>query len=188
MRQRRCGLVWKKLASTSSRWKTLASDINQKHPFISVIVIAVMAVLAGRGRPHRDCQMGGVSSGVPAGGIWCCPTAFRRKMSFCGFCRHFSQKLFRHLFLRSGWKRCGGRVEETIGSLSTRPWRSTVARCGGSHDQKERAGPHLHSVGVWAADFGMTLAQTACEEKSNEIAAIPELLKLVHIQGSHHHH
>ena len=27
------------------------SDINQKHPFVSVIVIAVMAVLAGAGGP-----------------------------------------------------------------------------------------------------------------------------------------
>jgi predicted transposase YbfD/YdcC len=52
-----------------------------------------------------------------------------------------------------------------------------------SHDRKNGLGP-LHSVSVWAADFGMTLAQTACEEKSNEITAIPEVLKLVHIEGA----
>jgi len=52
-----------------------------------------------------------------------------------------------------------------------------------SHDRKNGLGP-LHSVSVWAADYGMTLAQTACAEKSNEITAIPELLKLVHIQGA----
>ena len=42
----------------------------------------------------------------------------------------------------------------------------------------------MHSVSVWAADFGMTLPQTACEEKSNEITAIPELLRLVDIKGA----
>jgi len=52
-----------------------------------------------------------------------------------------------------------------------------------SHDRKNGLGP-LHSVSVWAADFGMTLAQTVYEEKSNEITAIPELLKLVHIEGA----
>jgi predicted transposase YbfD/YdcC len=52
-----------------------------------------------------------------------------------------------------------------------------------SHDRKNGLGA-LHSVSVWAADYGMTLAQTACEEKSNEITAIPEVLKLVHIQGA----
>ncbi len=53
----------------------------------------------------------------------------------------------------------------------------------GSHDRKNGLGP-LHAVSVWAADFGMTLAQTACDEKSNEITAIPELLKLVRTQGT----
>lgn len=52
-----------------------------------------------------------------------------------------------------------------------------------SHDRKHGRGP-LHSVSVWAADFGLTLAQTACAEKSNEITAIPEVLKLVHLPGA----
>ena len=42
----------------------------------------------------------------------------------------------------------------------------------------------LHSVSIWASEFGLSLGQVACAEKSNEITAIPELLKLVDIQGS----
>jgi predicted transposase YbfD/YdcC len=52
-----------------------------------------------------------------------------------------------------------------------------------SHARKQGLGP-LHSVSVWATDFGLTLGQVACAEKSNEITAIPELLKLVHIHGA----
>jgi predicted transposase YbfD/YdcC len=52
-----------------------------------------------------------------------------------------------------------------------------------SHDRKKGLGP-LHSVSAWASDFGLTLGQVACEEKSNEITAIPELLKLIDINGA----
>ncbi len=42
----------------------------------------------------------------------------------------------------------------------------------------------LHSVSVWASEFGLSLGQVACAEKSNEITAIPELLRLVDIKGA----
>jgi len=41
----------------------------------------------------------------------------------------------------------------------------------------------LHLVTAWASENGLTLGQVACEEKSNEITAIPELLKLLAIKG-----
>jgi predicted transposase YbfD/YdcC len=52
-----------------------------------------------------------------------------------------------------------------------------------SHDRSKGLGA-LHSVSVWASDFGLSLGQIACAEKSNEITAIPELLRLVDIQGA----
>ena len=42
----------------------------------------------------------------------------------------------------------------------------------------------LHSVSIWASKFGLSLGQVACAEKSNEITAIPELLRLVDIKGT----
>ena len=42
----------------------------------------------------------------------------------------------------------------------------------------------LHSVSVWASEYGLSLGQVACAEKSNEITAIPELLRLVDIKGA----
>jgi predicted transposase YbfD/YdcC len=41
----------------------------------------------------------------------------------------------------------------------------------------------LHLVTAWASENGLTLGQVACEEKSNEITAIPELLKLLSLEG-----
>lgn len=42
----------------------------------------------------------------------------------------------------------------------------------------------LHLVTAWASENGLTLAQVAVEDKSNEITAIPELLKLLNLKGS----
>jgi len=52
-----------------------------------------------------------------------------------------------------------------------------------SHDRKNGLGA-LHSVSVWASEFGLSLGQVACAEKSNEITAIPEVLRLVDIKGA----
>lgn len=43
--------------------------------------------------------------------------------------------------------------------------------------------PALHLVTMWASENGLTLAQVAVEDKSNEITAIPEVLRQVDIKG-----
>jgi hypothetical protein len=52
-----------------------------------------------------------------------------------------------------------------------------------SHDRRRNLGA-LHSVSVWASEFGLALAQVATAEKSNEITAIPRLLSLIDIHGA----
>lgn len=41
----------------------------------------------------------------------------------------------------------------------------------------------LHVVSAFAHEFGVVLGQIACEEKSNEITAIPKLLEMLEISG-----
>ena len=36
---------------------------------------------------------------------------------------------------------------------------------------------------AWAGEYGLALGQVACAEKSNEITAIPELLKMIDVRG-----
>jgi predicted transposase YbfD/YdcC len=60
----------------------------------------------------------------------------------------------------------------------------TVAIDGKSVRGSGKAGaPALHLVSAWAADMGLLLGQRKVDAKSNEITAIPELLKLLHLKG-----
>jgi len=43
---------------------------------------------------------------------------------------------------------------------------------------------HIHAVSAWACSNGLTLAQAFVTEKSNEITAIPELLKMLNLKGA----
>jgi predicted transposase YbfD/YdcC len=42
----------------------------------------------------------------------------------------------------------------------------------------------LHMISAWAVENGVSLGQRAVDNKSNEITAIPELLKLLELQGA----
>lgn len=52
----------------------------------------------------------------------------------------------------------------------------------GSRD-RVNGGKALHMVSAWACDNRLVLAQEATDEKSNEITAIPKLLKLLELKG-----
>jgi predicted transposase YbfD/YdcC len=156
------------------------SEINQKHPFVSVIVIAVMAVLAGAGGPTAIaawasdketflCRHLALPNGVPKKDVFLRVLSAIRPEAF-------QACFFAWLELLRARAEEHADVTQPILNVDGK----TLRR---SHDRKNGLGA-LHSVSVWAAEFGMTLAQTACEEKSNEITAIPEVLKLVHIQGA----
>lgn len=41
----------------------------------------------------------------------------------------------------------------------------------------------VHIVSAWAAENGLVLGEVAADEKSNEITAIPKLLKMLHLKG-----
>src|SRR5262249_1903971 len=51
-----------------------------------------------------------------------------------------------------------------------------------THDPNTGLGP-LHVVTAWAGELGLALGQRACAEKSNEITAIPDLLKKIDVRG-----
>src|SRR6202030_1463883 len=55
--------------------------------------------------------------------------------------------------------------------------------CRRSHDAAHGLGP-LHIVSAWASEEGIALGQVATEEKSNEITAIPQLLKQIDLTNT----
>lgn len=156
------------------------STINQKHPLVSVVVIALMAVLAGASGPttiaqwakHKEAFLLSVldlPNGVPRKDV------FRRVLSLlkpAAFQTCFAAWLSALRDKAAAATEIAQPVYAIDGKTSRR-----------SHDRKKGLGA-LHSVSVWASEFGLSLGQVACADKSNEITAIPELLKLVSIEGA----
>jgi predicted transposase YbfD/YdcC len=156
------------------------STVNRKHPLVSVVVTALMAVLAGASGPtsiakwaamKQDflCKVLDFPSGIPSKDV------FRRVLMMINpsaFQACFTKWL---ASLRATAQRAT-KVEQPIYAIDGK----TARR---SHDRAKGLGA-LHSVSVWASEFGLTLGQVACAEKSNEITAIPDLLRLVDIKGA----
>ena len=157
------------------------SSINVQHPFISVVMIALMGVLAGASGPtaiarwaefKKDLLLGCLKlpNGIP------CKDVFRRVLST------INPGAFQACFtnwiqsLRETAVASSGSEEQLILAIDGK----TLRR---SHDQSHGLGA-LHVVSAWATDLGLSLGQVATDEKSNEITAIPELLKLIDLKGS----
>ena len=156
------------------------STINQKHPFVSVVVIALMAVLAGASGPTTIAQWAkykeafllrvlDLPNGVPRKDV------FRRVLSL------LNPTAFQTCF--AAWLKTLRDQAAAATEIAQPVYAVDGKTARRSHDRKKALGA-LHSVSVWASELGLSLGQVACDDKSNEITAIPELLKLVDIQGA----
>jgi predicted transposase YbfD/YdcC len=156
------------------------SPINRRHPLVSVVVIALMAVLAGAGGPTSIADWAELKRDVLLE-LLDLPHGIPRKDVFRRVLMALRPAAFQACF--TGWL---GSLRESA-EAATGVGQPVLAVDGKalrrSHDRKNHLGA-LHSVSAWAGDFGLSLGQVACEEKSNEITAIPELLRLVDIQGA----
>jgi predicted transposase YbfD/YdcC len=154
------------------------SHINRRHPLPSILVIAVLAVLAGAAGPTAIARWAKLKEdllttildlphGIPGKDV------FRRVLMVlkpAAFEACFNAWIAR---LRDEATAATG-VDRPIVSIDGK----TARR---SHDAKEDLGP-LHVVTAWAGDYGLALGQEVCAEKSNEITAIPELLKKIDVR------
>ena len=161
------------------------SPINIKHPFVSVVVIAMMGVLAGASGPTAIAKWANLKAdfllqaldlpqGIP------CKDVFRSLLSV------LKPEAFQTCFvswltsLRASAEAQAAEEGQAVGKPIFAIDGKTSRR---SHDRASGLGA-LHTVSVWASEFGLSLGQVACAEKSNEITAIPELLQLVDIKGT----
>jgi predicted transposase YbfD/YdcC len=155
-------------------------SVNRKHPLVSVVVIAVMAVLAGAGGPTAIARWAALKEEFLVTALDL-PDGVPRKDVFRRVLMALRPEAFRACFvswldsLRAEAAAVTG-VDQPILAVDGK----TARR---SHDRKNGLGA-LHSVTVWASEFGLSLGQVACAEKSNEITAIPELLRLVDLKGA----
>jgi predicted transposase YbfD/YdcC len=156
------------------------STVNLQHPLVSVIVIALLAVLAGASGPTAIAKWAALKeefllkslnlpNGIPRKDVFRRVLMVLKPGAFQACFANWLQSLRATAAAATG-------VERPVLAIDGK----TVRR---SHDRGNGLGA-LHSVSVWASDFGLSLGQVACAEKSNEITAIPELLRLVDIKGA----
>jgi predicted transposase YbfD/YdcC len=156
------------------------SSVNRKHPLVSVVVIALMAVLAGANGPTAIAEWAALKEEFLREALDL-PNGVPRKDVFRRVLMLLKPAAFQACFaawlqsLRATAAAAAG-VEQPVLAVDGK----TARR---SHDRSKGLSA-LHSVSVWASEFGLSLGQVACAEKSNEITAIPELLRLVDIHGA----
>jgi len=156
------------------------STINQRHPLDSVLVISLLAVLAGAGGPTAIARWAALKQDLLLQ-VLDLPNGIPRKDVFRRVLMALKPAAFQACF--AGWLqslRTEAAAETGIEQPILPVDGKTLRR---SHDRDKGLGA-LHSVSVWASEYGLSLGQVACDEKSNEITAIPELLRLVDIKGA----
>lgn len=152
------------------------STINRRHLLVDVVVISLCGVLAGADGPVA------IEVWATANQDW-----LRRHLELPhGIPSHDTLRRFLERVDPQAFQRCFAAWIESLLIPDSEGARllsidgKTLRR---SHDRKHKLGP-LHLVSVWASDQGLTLAQVATEEKSNEITAIPAVLELVDLKGA----
>src|SRR4051794_26265686 len=131
------------------------STINRKHPLVSVVVIAMMAVLAGAGGPTAIAKWAAMKeefllrvlempSGIPRKDVFRRVLALLKPEAFQACFVSWLQALRANAAAASG-------VDQPIFAVDGK----TARR---SHDRQNGLGA-LHAVSVWASEFGLSLGQ-----------------------------
>jgi predicted transposase YbfD/YdcC len=154
--------------------------INRRHPLRNVIVIAILAILAGANGPTAIARWARAKEKFLLRGLLL-PHGVPRKDVFRLVLTLLNPKVFQACF--ADWL-----TALRLSAMAKRDIDRPVLAIDGkthrrSHDQAKGLGA-LHSVSVWASELGLSLGQVACADKSNEITAIPELLRLIDFTGT----
>ena len=171
------------LAEIAKHFDTLNDPrcpINRSYPLSSVIVISIMAILAGANGPTAIAKWALAKEDFLRQNLPL-PDGVPRKDVFRIVLTLLNPKVFQACF--SHWLE-SLRLDAMAKLEIDRPIYGvdgkTLRR---SHDRAKNVGA-LHSVSVWASELGLSLGQVACAEKSNEITAIPEVLQLIVLKGA----
>ncbi len=153
------------------------SHVNRLHAFSDLLVICIIAVIAG-------------ADGPQAIGVWADHNqAWLRKHLKLpnGIPSHDTLGRLLAALKPKAFQACFQNWIQSVSPLDEDSGTNQIAIDGkvlrGSHDRSNGLGP-LWLVSAWAVDRSISLGQLATEEKSNEITAIPELLDSIEIKGA----
>lgn len=147
------------------------SHRTRRHDLQAILAVALCATLAGADNWVEVAQFGQMHQS------W-----FARFVPLpSGIASHDTfARVFRILDAQEVERACQCWLQQLAGQVQ-----GTVAIDGKSvrGSRKGDVPKALHMVSAWAADMGLLLGQRKVDGKSNEIAAIPELLRLLQLRG-----
>jgi predicted transposase YbfD/YdcC len=156
------------------------SPVNRRHPLVSVVVIALMAILAGADGPTAIAQWAALKEAFLREALDL-PHGIPRKDVFRRVFVLLQPQAFQACF--ASWLQ-SLRVQAAATTGVERPVFAVDGKTARRSHERGKGLGALHCVSVWASEYGLSLGQVACAEKSNEITAIPELLRLVDLEGA----
>lgn len=153
------------------------SHINRRHLFGDLLVICIMAVIAGADGPEA------IGTWAENNHEWLkkhleLPSGVPSHDTLGRLLAALKPVLFQSCF--HTWIAAVAPVDESKDTNQIAIDGKVLRR---SHDRSKALGP-LWLVSAWAVDRTMTLGQLATDEKSNEITAIPQLLDNIEIKGA----
>lgn len=153
------------------------SHVNRLHIFGDLLVICIIAVIAG-------------ADGPQAIGIWADNNQawLQKRLKLPnGIPSHDTLGRLLAALKPLAFQECFQAWIQSVAPLDEEAEMNQIAVDGKalrrSHDRSKGLGP-LWLVSAWAVDRSISLGQLATEEKSNEITAIPELLDNIEIKGA----
>jgi len=149
------------------------SERNQDHPLLSILLIALCAVISGADN-WVDIEDYGKAKQEWLKSILDLPPSIPSHDTFGRVFRFIKPQAFQERFLKwvQSWQR--GQLKGVV-ALDGKQMR------GAQDVPMEKAG--LYMVSAWAAEQGIVLGQRKVDDKSNEISAIPELLEVLALEG-----
>jgi predicted transposase YbfD/YdcC len=148
-------------------------DRTKLHPLINILVIALSAIICGaegwtdvelfgQSKRHWLAKFLDLSNGIPShdtfGRVFAALDAEQFQVCFANWVQALCEKL-------------GGQVVAIDGKTLRHSHDQTIGR------------EAIHMVSAWATESQLVLAQTKVDAKSNEITAIPAVLKVLDIMG-----
>ena len=165
--------VTEQMHSLFSELKDPRVQRTRAHLLVDILIIGILSVIAG-GKGWEDMEIYGLSkqdwlkqflalpNGIP------CPDTFRRVFE------RIDPKAFERCFQRL--------VQSIVETLGAQVIPIDGKNLKGSYDREQKRSA-LHLVSAWASEYRLVLGQVKVTDKSNEITAIPALLKLLDLAG-----
>lgn len=146
---------------------------GKEHAFLSIVMIAILATIGGA-RGWEDIELYAESHQIWLESFLDLRNGIPHADTYRRVFERIDPESLQQCFLE--WVK---QVVETTGAQVIPIDGKTVR---GSYDRSKKQ-PALHLVSAWASEHRLMLGQVKVENKSNEITAIPSLLKLLEITG-----